>query len=123
MIVLVPVSGGDDVKVVGAAAAGQSRIAALAVERVGAEHPGRVRRHALSLVGGDCIAVVQVAGIQVLGGEQHNVTAAVNAHGDAALGGVDRRDRCTGPVGHAETSIVAQADDPIADLEVPSRDF
>ena len=86
--------------------AGEGRVAPLAIHLVRPEHERSVDGHALGLVGGECVSVVEVPAVDVVAREGELV-ALVGASRDRSLLEVDGGDRGEGAVGDAQAAVVA----------------
>ena len=91
-------------------------VAPLAVELLAPEHEGAVDRGALGAVGGDRIAMLEVAGVEVAGAERDRLSP-IEGHGEAARLPVRGGDRAALPVEDPGSSVVLGTDDPVARRE------
>jgi hypothetical protein len=114
---LVMVGGGAVVELVGEPAAGHRDVAPFAVQRLRAEDVGVVDGESLGFVSGDGVAVGDVAGVEVAARQGQWPTPVVDRF-DGACGRVGADDGGAGAVDHAERPVVAEADDPLADLQL-----
>lgn len=113
VVVDAPVAHG--VKDVGGAAAAEGDVAGFAVEVVGAEGEAAVDRHALGLVDGGGVAVGDVAGVEVVGG-QHADATVVEADAHRVSLRVDAIDDGSVAVADVEAVVVAEAHDLVPGL-------
>ena len=108
--------GVDDVEVVAEPASGHADVAELSVEGVVAEQQRPVTREALGLVGGGRVAVGEVPGVEVRGGDGGHV-AGVEPHGEGPLVGVEGGDGAEAAIRQSAAAVVAQGEHPVAGLE------
>jgi hypothetical protein len=105
------------VEAVGLPSSRERDVAPLAVERLRAEHVGVLDGEPLGLVAGDRIPMGDVAGVEVGTVEDDRATV-VGDRADLPAVRIEMGDGGAGPVDDAEPTMVAQADDPVAGLQL-----